>query len=209
MSELLKYQYQARQKQVSAIIEDKEKAFIDEIQTQAESYRALDALLLTSPFALPRVANSMAGSEVNFFNLTTAALEVTAKRAFTHQVLSELFYVCDWERRGFKDIPVDQHELLPPPAFKTAFKNHEEILEKAAARGKEDGITGIFSTLEGTIPLMRYRLDIAERSFELLPSLDGGKIGYLDTKVPGVSLRLWYPKSERLPKTSLAIRDLG
>lgn len=209
MSELLKYQYQARERQVIAILEKTNLEFIDEIQAEPRSFSALDTLLTTPPILLRPLVSAMGHSEDEFFNSTFKAAEITAKRAFVLEVLLELLKTCDFENRGSREVGIDLHALMIPQPFRRAYADHPELLDRAATSGKESGVLRLFSILEDETPLMRYRSDIVNGRFETFRSLDGGVICFLETKIPGVSLRLWYPRLERLPITSLAVKDLG
>lgn len=208
MSELLHYRYQARAKQVAEITLETGNKLEREIAGYQESYEALDILLIAPPIALLAVMSELAYSDEELFKLLAPATEITAKKTFVLDALYRLFTACNPERRGFKEVAIDEYHLPIPLEYQTAFQGHEDTLNLLADQGKNNGIKMLLASIEGKFPLLRYRRDLIKGKFPLSPSLDGGTICYLDTKIPGVNLKCWYPRSERLPKLSLTVEEL-
>lgn len=208
MSELLDHQYHAREKQIIAIAAKAEEDFREEISAKQKSWEAFVSLLTTSPILLPEIIRRRSCSEDAFYELVMPTVVMTAKRVFCLGILSPLLEACSPESRRFKEIFIDLCDFSAPPELRAAYKNHQDLLDKIINNGREAGTINLLSSLEGSTPLMRYRRDITEGKFRLIPTLDGGEICYLGTKVPEVNLKLWYPFREKLPKLSLVVDDL-
>lgn len=208
MLEMIDYLHHARELQVSAIKQHTEESLRQEFLASFVSTKALSLLLLTPPVVLPKIMEEMAGSKENFFDLVYPAAVITTKGHFILGSLERLLSACSTDKRGFKEVLIDQYTYQVFTPIKLAFKSNTDMLMNIVEEGYSKGMTALLEVVQGDIPLMKYRRDIVKTRIKLSQSIDGGEIGYLKTKISSVDLKLWYPKDIKLPKLSFIVDDI-
>lgn len=206
LPEIVKWRYHARELQATAIFEEADDGLNTEIATNTEQFKRMDAVLLTPPVMLDSVVGNFHESKDQFYAGVIDALRILAKRVRTLEVLMRLAKVCRDETTGTKEVPIDFVDLTVPSPIREAFKGREEVFEQAVTEGREDASKRLLSLTQGEIPLMRYRRDLASMKLALSPTLDGGVLGYIPTKLDEVYLKFWYPKAEVSPKLSFMVK---
>lgn len=208
MPEKIDYLHHARELQVADIKQHTEESSHRELLELPESVKAFVALRHTPPITLPMLMEDTAGSEEAFFDLIYPAALAIAKGGFVLDILEKLLAACSCVSGGYKEVLVDQKTYRVPPPFKLAFRSNPDFLRNVLDKSCFQGTVTLLEAVQGRIPLMKYRRDMVETRINLSRSIDGGAIGYLETKIPSVNLKLWYPKEERLPQVGFTIDDI-
>lgn len=206
LPEIVRWKYHARELQVNGIVKLADTSINAEVESNADQFRRLDAILMTPPTFLRFVIDSFQESEEQFYAESSTALRILAKRVRVLNVLMTLARACSGENPGSKEVAIDFVDSTTPLPIRLAFKNREEMLQQMVFEGREEAARQILNLTQGEIPLMRYRRDLAARKFALSPTIDQGLLGYVPTKIDNVDLRLWYSKTETLPHLSFKLK---
>lgn len=206
LPEIVRWRYHARELQATAIFEEAESKIDDEIDTNTEPFKRIDALLLTPPVILNAVIDGFRESKDQFYKGALNAVKILANRVRSLEVLMRLNKACEEEADDTKEVAIDFIDLTVPLPIREAFKGREEEFEQAVAEGRENAAKRLLLLTQDKTPLMRYRRDLALIKFHLSPTLDGGLLGYIPTKLDEVDLKFWYPKAESLPKLAYRVK---
>lgn len=92
-------------------------------------------------------------------------------------------------------------------ALEAAFPK-KDLLYESLIEGEKEAGDIILASLQGDQPLLRFRKDILSLATNLEPSVDGGSVALLHTKVPGIEVRYYYPPGQNFPLLSLEVNRL-
>lgn len=123
-------------------------------------------------------------------------------------ILQELCTACGRGNRLTSEVAIDVADQRVPKQYDILFDNDKEILERIAKESSELASIGIIKIVEGEVPLLRYRKDLIRGITTLKAGYFGVDIGTLPTKVPGMSLRLLYPRNQQIPNMSFVVSTL-
>lgn len=208
IKEHLDWLYHCRMMQMIALVNQTSQVVAEDMQQRADIVRATTELMQTPKVVLDLKFQRNEGLRQEFFENAAQGAVVIAKRDLTTGVLVELTHAVHESNRTHKEVPIDDSFARINPGFVFAFAEKPELLTDAINQGAEEARRTVLSAMQGETPLLRLPRRLAQGKINFIPSLDGGEIGYLPTKIPGVDLKYYYPQGQQLPKLSFYVREL-
>lgn len=199
--------YWRREKQVRNILD----IAISEIEIQNGSVenlkpvQLLAAALITPPTLFSILLSREGLSEKGFFEVIAPEVIVATANGKTLEILSGLLYACRSGNRKITEAAIDSVNLVLPRSIQVIYAHDPKALEEVVAQGASQAAINTLRLVQGEIPLIRYRRDLAEARIPLTPSFNGGQICSIATKIPNVDLRYFYPRKARTPNLSFVV----
>lgn len=201
---LLDAKYQYREEQVRKIVEGVE--ITAETKETTDARRLLEKALTTAPMFFPSTLRKFGLSQEEFFGIIKPAILAEARLGKTLNILISLKSACLSGNHDFREVPVDVTDKIIPKPYQILYLHHMEELEDIAAESCIQAVADVLKRIEGNVPLIRYRRDLAEKFLRLEPAFASSKLASLPTSIPNVDLRYVYPKNQEFPILSLVVK---
>lgn len=201
------FRYRERGKQIQFIYNKAVDLLASDIEDGKDHFRVLDLFLSMPPIMLPAVFKDWEEKREDYYSLALFAVKAFSKKVKTLNILADLRNVAGLE--STHEVAIDMVDLTTPEALTNVFRDYQVMLEKTIEGGREEGVQMVLNLVEGEIPLLRYRNDIARKKFNLSSTLKGETLGFVPTKMEGIDLKFWYPEKNTLPKLSFVVKSLS
>lgn len=198
--EAISWAYHARELQIWAITEQVHRGLIKKITAQSNDIRALNHILATPPiFVSDDKRHFLSNGALRGVRFTHTTETVTS-------VFKQLQKAITPEAQKVTSIVFGIESSLIK-AFEAAFPE-KDLLYEALIEGEKEAGDIILASLQADQPLLRFRKDILSLGINLKPSVDGGSVALLNTRVPGIKVRYYYPPGQNFPLLSLEVNRL-
>lgn len=199
---LLEAKYHAREEQVQRILE----RLIIEATESNEATPLMAQAFVTPPAFFPAVLRTLGLTQEEFFARIKAEVTNTISLGKTFSILVPLQHACQARSSSLREVPIDVIDETLPKSYQILYSGRTTELEEITTESSTQAIARVLKILEGDIPFVRYRKDLAERSLELKPGFVGTMLASLPTNIPNVDLRYVYPNNQQFPILSLVVK---
>lgn len=198
--EIISWLYHARELQIQAIAKEMRRALIEKIIAQSDDIRALNEILTTPLVFMTDNRRCVLFKEAMRGVRLMHTLEVIKS------VFEQIGAAIAPEAPKVTSVGLWIESPLIK-ALEAAFPERDS-LSGALIQGRQEASDIIMTSLQGDQPLLRFRKDMLSLATDLRASVDGGSVALLNTKVPGIKVRYYYPPGRRFPRRSLEVRRL-
>lgn len=204
------FQYHCRRLQISSLKVALLKKIEQVEREKQHALTAISALLGFSPIEI-EVYFSRADKEQtkSFYERARVGAVLLLKRSDCQKIFEQLEMEVGDPLIGFHILSLDLVDKTVDPAIEQVFAKFPELLLGIYEAGRIMAIEEILGIVKREdIPLMRYRRDLMERRFKLEATIDGGGVKMLETVIPEIYIRYYYPPNNSYPELSILIRPV-
>lgn len=206
VNEIIDAQYHCRQLQIKKILTETTQKFFSDSKNFTDEEIALYNLLNSPRYKIEILMQSHPSEIEEIYQKAAISVRSVAEKGHVMDTLDRLVEMSKPDNRQISEVEIEYPNNTLPLVYKAAFYKHEELLASAAMHGRDNAWKTILQVMEGNVPLMRLKYDLAvKKNLPLREGINGAYVASLPTKVANVDLRYFYPKNEQTPRLSFVV----
>lgn len=194
----------ARVLQITAILEQTARRYVDDA-THSPHATIFANFLINQAIYTDVIAEKFGLTREEYYNRVSEYVQMLHRNHFVLEVLSHVKKMAENSGNKFQEALLDNQPYNIALSLENIFPEMSDVESTKVHEGKARAINSLLDLIEGDIPLIRYRRDIAKKMFGTKEGYGGSEIAYVQTGILGVNLKMVYPRDDKFPILSLVI----